>query len=130
MPSHNTRRIRSDAARLECVKDALRQKATPYNGEVLLVPSAQALGESIGRTAGFLYGIGAGRADGYEHTLETATGLSVIHKGGLVLAGEVGEGYSRNVSLSEIQKLTKNLSPKQKAELIGSLSLSLAKQDN
>lgn len=111
--------------KLQSVREALQLKARSYIGEVLLVPSPQVIAEAIGRTTGYLYsGTGGNPAERYVAHLEEATGLTILHKGGLVLGGEVGEEF-KGLTSTHIRELAAQLPPEEKARLIGQLASTL-----
>lgn len=115
--------------KLEAIREALELRARRYNGEVLLVPSPQDLADAIGRTTGYLYGgTGGGPGERYTTSLEEATGLTVIHKGGLVLAGEMPQEIQENISAIRIREMAARLPDKQKLKLIGQLVSTLAER--
>jgi hypothetical protein len=112
--------------KLQSIREALQLKAKSYSGEVLLVPSPQDLAEAIGRTTGYLYrGMREKAGESYVASLEEATGLTVIHKGGLVLAGEVDEEIV-GLSAAKVKELAIQLPAEQRARLIGQLASTLA----
>jgi hypothetical protein len=112
--------------KLEAIREALQHRAKSYSGEVLLVPKPQDLADAIGRTTGYLYSGSEGKpGERYVASLEEATGLTVIHKGGLVLAGEMSEEAQEDISATKIRELAGQLSEEKRAKLIGQLASTL-----
>jgi hypothetical protein len=119
---------RGQQIKIQQIREALELKARSYIGEVLLVPNPHVLAEAINRSTGYLYaGILKTASENYTATLEEATGLTVIHKGGLVLGGEVDKDF-KGLTSGKISELAAQLPPEQKAKLIGQLASSLTQK--
>ena len=72
--------------KLEIIRDAVEQHGTVYEGKVVMLPGAKELAQRIGRTSAFFY---MGPESAYEEKIHEATGLSLIHKGGIVVAASI-----------------------------------------